>query len=109
MLTSDSCRIVDPARLRSRVLFWQCILAIVIVGGCTSDGGMERAVDQRGCDRPAGQGAASAQAAPPELRAAYIASVQAGASQEYRVERAGAGWVAKNPGQQFSVELTAAG
>ncbi|WP_438035052.1 FG-GAP repeat protein [Sorangium sp. So ce204] len=46
---------------------------------------------------------------PPELRAAYIAAVQAGASEAYRAEQEGAAVRAQNPAQRFGAELTASG
>ncbi len=80
MSNSGSCRGGDCARARRSARFWRWVLAVILVAGCASDGGVERATDE--ADRRAGGGAVatSAQAAPPELRAAYIAAVQAGAS-----------------------------
>ncbi|WP_437761389.1 FG-GAP repeat protein [Sorangium sp. So ce281] len=46
---------------------------------------------------------------PPELRAAYIAAVQAGASEAYRAEQEGAALRAQNPAQRFGAELTTSG
>ncbi|WP_437984572.1 FG-GAP repeat protein [Sorangium sp. So ce117] len=46
---------------------------------------------------------------PPGLRAAYIAAVQAGASEAYRAEQEGAAVRVQNPAQRFGAELTASG
>ncbi|WP_437689182.1 FG-GAP repeat protein [Sorangium sp. So ce176] len=46
---------------------------------------------------------------PPGLRAAYIAAVQAGASEAYRAQQGGAAVSVQNPAQRFGAELTASG
>ncbi|WP_437620250.1 FG-GAP repeat protein [Sorangium sp. So ce1151] len=46
---------------------------------------------------------------PPELRAAYIAAVQAGASEAYSAEQGGAAVRVHNPAQRFGAELTTSG
>src|SRR5437879_6546285 len=106
MSTSGSYRVGDSARIQGWVRFWRWMLALVLVAGCGSDGGTDPPVDPGDRREHLGSAAAPAQVAPPELRAAYIAAVQAGASEAYRVERTEGGWTASNPFQGFTAELT---
>jgi hypothetical protein len=81
------------------------LLSALVAGACTVQGDSSSSTEET----PAAPSAAAAKTATSELRAAYIAAVQASAPADYRVERTTARLIAVNTAQQFSSTFTDAG